>query len=65
MVKQKTILRTSVALSGAEGYLPNFVARQFGLIQTVPLPPLSINRLSSWRADVSQNHGVAGITFQL
>ncbi|PQQ12010.1 uncharacterized protein Pyn_23134 [Prunus yedoensis var. nudiflora] len=27
--------------------------------------PLSINRLSSWRADVGQNHDVAGITFQL
>ncbi|CAL9011452.1 unnamed protein product, partial [Prunus brigantina] len=30
-----------------------------------PLPPLSLNRLSSWRADVSQQHGVAGISFQL
>ncbi|PQQ16572.1 uncharacterized protein Pyn_02673 [Prunus yedoensis var. nudiflora] len=30
-----------------------------------PLPPLSTNRLSSWRADVGQNHGVAGISFQL
>ncbi|CAL9000569.1 unnamed protein product [Prunus brigantina] len=38
-------------LAGAEVYLPYFVARQFGLIQTAPLPPLSLNRLSSWRAD--------------
>ncbi|XP_021812765.1 uncharacterized protein LOC110755792 [Prunus avium] len=35
-------------------YLPNFVARQFGLIQTAPLPPLSTNWLSSWRANVAQ-----------
>ncbi|PQM38300.1 uncharacterized protein Pyn_09856 [Prunus yedoensis var. nudiflora] len=41
------------------------MARQFGMIQTVPLFPLSVNRLSSWRADVPQNHGVAGISFQL
>ncbi|CAL8994130.1 unnamed protein product, partial [Prunus brigantina] len=33
--------------------------------ETAPLPPLSINRLSSWRADVAQQHGVAGISFQL
>ncbi|CAL2244734.1 unnamed protein product [Prunus armeniaca] len=51
--------------AGAEVYLPNFVARQFGLIQTAPLPPLSTNRLSSFRADVAQQHGVAGISFQL
>ncbi|PQQ06964.1 uncharacterized protein Pyn_27931 [Prunus yedoensis var. nudiflora] len=30
-----------------------------------PTSSQSINRLSSWRADVSQQHGVANITFQL
>ncbi|CAL2259370.1 unnamed protein product [Prunus armeniaca] len=50
---------------GAEVYLPHCVVRQFGLIQTVSLFPLSTNRLSSWRANVSQSHGVAGISFQL
>ncbi|PQP92918.1 uncharacterized protein Pyn_33694 [Prunus yedoensis var. nudiflora] len=41
------------------------MARQFGLIQTAPLPPLLTNRLSSWRADVTQQHGMASISFQL
>ncbi|PQP91945.1 uncharacterized protein Pyn_34080 [Prunus yedoensis var. nudiflora] len=45
-------LHCGLSKAGAEVYLPNFVARQFGLIQTAPLPPLSTNRLSSWRADV-------------
>ncbi|PQQ06969.1 uncharacterized protein Pyn_27936 [Prunus yedoensis var. nudiflora] len=58
-------LHCGFSKAGAEVYLPNFVARQFGLIQTAPLPPLSTNWLSSWMADVSQQHGVAGITFQL
>ncbi|CAL8993896.1 unnamed protein product, partial [Prunus brigantina] len=58
-------LHCGLSKAGAEVYLPHFVARQFGLIQTAPLPPLSINRLSSWRADVAQHHGVAGISFQL
>ncbi|KAL6280374.1 hypothetical protein ACE6H2_017255 [Prunus campanulata] len=58
-------LHCGMSKAGDEVYLPNFVVRQFGLIQTAPLPPLSINRLSSWRADVSQLHGVAKITFQL
>ncbi|PQP98279.1 uncharacterized protein Pyn_26110 [Prunus yedoensis var. nudiflora] len=56
-------LHCGLSKAGAEVYLPNFVARQFGLIQTAPLPPLSTNWLSSWRADVSQQNGVAGITF--
>ncbi|PQP93729.1 uncharacterized protein Pyn_37275 [Prunus yedoensis var. nudiflora] len=47
-------LHCGLTKSGAEVYLPNFMARQFGLIQTAPLPPLSTNRLSSQRADVSQ-----------
>ncbi|XP_021823203.1 uncharacterized protein LOC110764515 [Prunus avium] len=46
-------LHCGLSKAGVEVYLPNFVARQFGLIQTAPLPPLSINRLSSWRADVT------------
>ncbi|CAL2271445.1 unnamed protein product [Prunus armeniaca] len=50
-------LHCSLSKAGAEVYLPHFVARQFGLIQTAPLPPLSINRLPSWRADVAQQHG--------
>ncbi|PQM38290.1 uncharacterized protein Pyn_39219 [Prunus yedoensis var. nudiflora] len=58
-------LHCGLSKAGAEVYLPNFMAWQFGLIQMAPLPPLSTNRLSSWRADVSQQHGVAGITFQL
>ncbi|PQP94785.1 uncharacterized protein Pyn_25132 [Prunus yedoensis var. nudiflora] len=58
-------LHCGLSKAGAEVYLPNFVARQFGLIQTGPLPPLSTNRLSSWRADVTQQQGVAGISFQL
>ncbi|CAL9001599.1 unnamed protein product [Prunus brigantina] len=58
-------LHCGMSKAGAEVYLPHFVARQFGLIQTAPLPPLSTNRLSSWRADVAQQHGVAGISFQL
>ncbi|PQQ07447.1 uncharacterized protein Pyn_38459 [Prunus yedoensis var. nudiflora] len=40
-------LHCGLSKAGAEVYLPNFVARQFGLIQTAPLPPLSMNRLSS------------------
>ncbi|PQM42768.1 hypothetical protein Pyn_37838 [Prunus yedoensis var. nudiflora] len=56
-------LHCILSKAGAEVYLPNFVARQFGLIQTALLPPLSTNRLSSWRADISPNHGVAGIAF--
>ncbi|XP_021833175.1 uncharacterized protein LOC110772988 [Prunus avium] len=47
-------LHCGLSKAGAEIYLPNFMARQFGLIQTAPLPPLSTNRLSSWRADVTQ-----------
>ncbi|CAL8991915.1 unnamed protein product, partial [Prunus brigantina] len=58
-------LHCGLSKAGAEVYLPHFVARQFGLIQTAPLPPLSINRLSSWRPDVAQQHGMAGISFQL
>ncbi|PQQ00289.1 uncharacterized protein Pyn_32351 [Prunus yedoensis var. nudiflora] len=58
-------LHCGLSKAGAEVYLPNFMARQFGIIQTAPLPPLSTNRLSSWRADVTQQHGVAGISFQL
>ncbi|PQP91885.1 uncharacterized protein Pyn_27433 [Prunus yedoensis var. nudiflora] len=58
-------LHCGLSKAGAEVYLPNCVARQFGLIQTVHLFPLSTNRLSSWRADVAQNHGVASISFQL
>ncbi|CAL2259931.1 unnamed protein product [Prunus armeniaca] len=58
-------LHCGVSKAEAEVYLSHLVARQFGLIQTTPLPPLSLNRLSSWRADVSQQHGVAGISFQL
>ncbi|PQP95539.1 uncharacterized protein Pyn_25010 [Prunus yedoensis var. nudiflora] len=58
-------LHCGLSKAGAEVYLPNFVARQFSLIQTAPLPPLSTNRLSSWRADVAQNHGMADISFQL
>ncbi|CAL9011514.1 unnamed protein product [Prunus brigantina] len=58
-------LHCSLSRAGVEVYLPHCVARQFGLIQTAPLPPLSLNRLSSWRADVSQQHDVAGISFQL
>ncbi|CAL8118634.1 unnamed protein product [Prunus armeniaca] len=58
-------LHYGLSKAGAEVYLPNFVAQQFGLIQTAPLPPLSTNRLLSWRADVAQQHGVAGISFQL
>ncbi|PQM40286.1 uncharacterized protein Pyn_06103 [Prunus yedoensis var. nudiflora] len=58
-------LHCGLSKAGAEVCLPNFVAWQFGLIQTAPLPPLSTNRLSSWRADVTQQHGVAGISFQL
>ncbi|PQM36729.1 uncharacterized protein Pyn_17268 [Prunus yedoensis var. nudiflora] len=58
-------LHCGLSKAGAEVYLLNCVARQFGLIQTVLLFLLSTNRLSSWRADVSQNHGVAGISFQL
>ncbi|PQQ18318.1 hypothetical protein Pyn_08570 [Prunus yedoensis var. nudiflora] len=46
-------LHCGVSKAGAEVYLPNCVARQFVLIQTVPLFPLSTNRLSSWRADVA------------
>ncbi|KAH0973969.1 hypothetical protein GBA52_015868 [Prunus armeniaca] len=58
-------LHCGMSKAGAEVYIPNLVARQFGLIQTAPLPPLSTNRLSSWRADVAQQHGVTGISFQL
>ncbi|CAL9007274.1 unnamed protein product [Prunus brigantina] len=58
-------LHCGLSKAGAEVYLPNFMARQFGLIQTAPLPPVSINRLSSSRANVAQQHGVAGISFQL
>ncbi|CAL9006131.1 unnamed protein product [Prunus brigantina] len=58
-------LHCCLSRAGAEVYLPHFVARQFSLIQTAPLPPLSINRLSSWRADVAEQHGVAEISFQL
>ncbi|PQM39669.1 uncharacterized protein Pyn_01834 [Prunus yedoensis var. nudiflora] len=58
-------LHCGLSKARAEVYLPNFVVRQFGLIQTAPLPPLSTNLLSSWRADVTQQHGVAGISFQL
>ncbi|CAL9019161.1 unnamed protein product, partial [Prunus brigantina] len=47
-------LHCGLSKAGAEVYLPHFVARQFGL-----------NQLSSWRADVSQQHGVARISFQL
>ncbi|CAL9005385.1 unnamed protein product, partial [Prunus brigantina] len=58
-------LHCGLSKPGDEVYLPHCVARQFGLIETPPLPPLSLNRLSSWRADVSHQHGVAGISFQL
>ncbi|CAL8089399.1 unnamed protein product [Prunus armeniaca] len=58
-------LQCDLSKAGAEVYLPHCVARQFGLIQTVPLFPLSTNRLSSWKADVSESHGVAWISFQL
>ncbi|CAL9019125.1 unnamed protein product, partial [Prunus brigantina] len=58
-------LHCGLSKAGAEVYLPHCVARQFGLIQTAALPPLSLNWLSSWRADVSHQHGVAGISFQL
>ncbi|CAL2255298.1 unnamed protein product [Prunus armeniaca] len=47
-------LHCGLSKAGAEVYLPHFVGRQFGLIYTASLPPLSLNRLSSWRADVSQ-----------
>ncbi|PQM38662.1 hypothetical protein Pyn_37551 [Prunus yedoensis var. nudiflora] len=50
-------LHCGLSKAGAEVYLPNCMARQFSLIQTVRLFPLSTNRLSSWRADVPQNHG--------
>ncbi|CAL2230066.1 unnamed protein product [Prunus armeniaca] len=58
-------LHCGLSKVGAEVYLPHCVAQQFGLIQTVPLFPLSTNRLSSWRANVSQSNGVAWISFQL
>ncbi|PQP94674.1 uncharacterized protein Pyn_03847 [Prunus yedoensis var. nudiflora] len=62
---QPSVTNSSMAclrgLAGAEVYLPNFVARQFGLIQTTPLPPPSTNRLSSWKADVFQLQ--QGMTF--
>ncbi|CAL8089044.1 unnamed protein product [Prunus armeniaca] len=61
----KCDLHCGLSKAGAEVYLPHFVARQFGLIQMAPLPPLSINRLSSWRADVAQQHCMAGISFHL
>ncbi|CAL8175379.1 unnamed protein product [Prunus armeniaca] len=40
-------LHCGLSKAGAEVYLPNFVAQQFVLIQTAPLPPLSTNQLSS------------------
>ncbi|CAL9001588.1 unnamed protein product [Prunus brigantina] len=40
-------LHSGLSKAGAEVYLPNFVAPQFGLIQTASLLPLSTNRLSS------------------
>ncbi|CAL8993887.1 unnamed protein product [Prunus brigantina] len=55
-------LHCGLSKAGAEVYLPHYVAWQFGLIQMVPLFPLSTNRLS---ANVSQSHGMAGISFQL
>ncbi|PQQ01244.1 hypothetical protein Pyn_32242 [Prunus yedoensis var. nudiflora] len=58
-------LHCDLSKARAEIYLPNFVTRQFGLIQTAPLPSLSTNQLSSWRADVAKNHSMAGISFQL
>ncbi|PQP97185.1 hypothetical protein Pyn_22069 [Prunus yedoensis var. nudiflora] len=50
--------------AGAKPYLLKLTAWQFGLIRMSPFPLLSTNRLSFWKADVSQGHDVAETPFQ-